>query len=88
MANIKSAKKRIKVTAAKSLENKMFKSSLKTAMKKCDTALAAADKEAAAEAYKAAMKKIDKAAARGTIHKNTAARKKSRFAIKLNALEA
>ncbi len=86
MPNIKSAKKRVLVIASKTLQNKMYKSSLKTAIKKYDAALAAGDKTAAAETYKAAVKKIDRAVARGILHKNNAARKKSQFTTRLNAM--
>jgi small subunit ribosomal protein S20 len=88
LPNIKSAKKRVLITSTKTLQNKMFKTSLKTAIKKYDAALAAGDKTAAAETYKAAVKKIDRAVAHGIIHKNNAARKKSQFTTKLNALGA
>jgi len=88
MPNIKSAKKRVKVANAKAQQNKMFKTSFKTVLKKCEAALNAGDKAAAAAAYAAAVKKIDKAAAKGAIHKNAAARKKSRFAARLNKIEA
>ena len=86
MPNIKSAKKRVLVTDAKTLQNQMFKTSLKTTIKKYEAALAAGDKELASETYKAAVKKIDKAVAKGILHKNNAARKKSQFTAKLNAL--
>ena len=86
MANIKSAKKRIKVIQAKTLQNKMFKTQLKTEIKKYEAALAAGDIELAQATYKAATKKIDQAASRGIIHKNSAAHKKSQFTKKLNAL--
>ena len=83
MPNIKSAKKRVKVIEAKTLRNKAGNSALKTAIKKANTAIAdnAPDKD---EAFKAAVKKIDQAAARGLIHKNCAARKKSSLNLKLN----
>ena len=86
MPNIKSAKKRVKVTAAKTMQNKMFRTQLKTDMKKYEAAVAAGDKALAEETYKAAVKKIDKAVLRGIIHKNAAARKKSQFTKKLNAM--
>lgn len=86
MPNIKSAKKRVKVTETKTLQNKMFKSSLKTMIKKYTAALNSGDKEAAGAAYKAAVKKIDQAAAKGIISKNAAARKKSQFTLKLNKM--
>lgn len=86
MPNIKSAKKRVKVTETKTLQNKMFRTQLKTAMKKYEAAVAAGNTEEAQETYKAAVKKIDMAVARGLIHKNTAAHKKSQFTKKLNAM--
>lgn len=86
MPNIKSAKKRVKVTETKTLQNKMFRSSLKTMIKKYDAALTAGDKEAAGAAYRAAVKKIDQAAAKGIISKNAASRKKSQFTLRLNNL--
>ena len=88
MPNIKSAKKRVKVIAAKTLQNKMAKSALKTAMKKYETAVASGSKEEAAKAYTVAVKKIDQAASKGLVHKNLAARKKSQYTAKLNALNA
>lgn len=84
LPNIKSAKKRVKVTAAKSLQNQMFKTNLKTSLKKFEAAVAAGDKAAAAEAYTVAVSKIDKAVAKHTMHINAAARKKSQFTLKLN----
>ena len=86
MPNIKSAKKRVKVIEAKTLQNKIFRSQLKTDMKKYEAALAAGDAELAQSTYKEAVKKIDQASARGLIHKNAAARKKSQFTKKLNAI--
>lgn len=84
MPNIKSAKKRVKVTAAKSLQNQMFKTNLKTSMKKFEAAVAAGDKAAAQEAYTVAVSKLDKAVAKSAMHINAAARKKSQFTVKLN----
>ena len=77
-------KKRVKVAAAKTLQNKMINSQLKTEIKKANVAIEsnAADK---AEAVKVAVKRIDQAAAKGILHKNTAARKKSALDKKLNA---
>ncbi len=84
MPNIKSAKKRVKVIAAKTMQNRAINSQLKTEIKKANAAVAgnAADKEAA---VRVAIKKIDQAAAKGILPKNTAARKKSTLAKKLNA---
>lgn len=83
MPNIKSAKKRVKVIAAKTERNKAARSALRTEIKKAETALqsGAADK---ADAVRAAIRKIDSAAAKGILHKNCAARKKSSLALKLN----
>ena len=86
MPNIKSAKKRVLVTATKTMQNKMFKTSLKTALKKYEAAIEAGDKALATETYKDAVKKIDKAVAKNIINKNAAARKKSSFTKKLNAI--
>ena len=84
MPNIKSAKKRVKVIAAKSLQNKAANSQLKTEIKKANAALEnnSADK---AVAVRVAVKKIDLAVAKGILHKNTAARKKSALDKKLHA---
>lgn len=82
MPNIKSAKKRVKVIATKTLRNKAIKSELKTYVKKAQNAEENKDK---AEAVRVAIKKIDQAAAKGILHKNTAARKKSALARSLNA---
>lgn len=88
MPNIKSAKKRVKVSESKTLRNKILKSALKTSMKKYEAALASGDMTAAAETYKSAVKKIDQAVAKGLLHKNNAARKKSQFTVKLNKIGA
>ncbi len=86
MPNIKSAKKRVKVTATKTLRNQMIKSALKSSIRKYKAAIAAGDKDAAAVAYKDAVKKVDKAVNKGILHKNNAARKKSRYTKLLNAM--
>ena len=84
MANIKSAKKRVLVNKTKAARNKSRNSALKTAIKKAHAAVEtnAADKEALVTA---AIKKVDQAAAKGLLHKNNAARKKSALAKLLNA---
>ena len=87
MPNIKSAKKRVIVTQTKALQNKMFRTQMKTDIKKYQAALASGDVAAAQAAYKAAVKKIDQAAARGIIHKNAAARKKSQFTKAINNVQ-
>lgn len=84
MPNIKSAKKRVKVIQAKTLQNKMFRTQLRTDIKKYEAALTSGDKGAAQATYAAAVKKIDKAVANNIMHKNAAAHKKSRFTKALN----
>jgi small subunit ribosomal protein S20 len=86
MANIKSAKKRILVIEKRTLVNKIARTKLKTIVKKFVAAVESGDKAAATVAYTAAVKAVDQAAARGIIHKNAAAHKKSQFTKKLNAM--
>ena len=82
MPNIKSPKKRVKVIAVKTARNKANRSALKTEIKKANAAIASG--ENTAEAVRLATKKIDQAVAKGLLHKNTAARKKSALAKKAN----
>lgn len=86
MANIKSAKKRILVNRTKALRNQIAKSQLKTVIKKFNLAVESGDKASATELYNLAAKKVDQAVARGILHKNNAAHKKSEFALKLNKM--
>lgn len=86
MPNIKSAKKRVKVISTKTLQNKMFKSQLKTAVKKFKAAVESGNKEEAKVAYTAAVKKIDQAVGKNILHKNNAAHKKSQFTLMLNKM--
>ena len=86
MANIKSAKKRVLVIKKKTLVNKIANTKLKTVIKKFNAAVASGDKSAAEAAYKEAVKRVDQAAARGIIHKNAAAHKKSQFTKQLNEM--
>lgn len=86
MPNIKSAKKRVELSMAANARNKAEKSALKTVVKKFDAAVAEGSREAATGAYTTAVKAVDKAVAKGILHKNTAARKKSSMAVKMNKL--
>lgn len=86
MANIKSAKKRIKVTEVKTSQNRMIKSALKTSLKKFETAVASNNVEEATTLFVSAAKSLDMAAQKGVVHKNMAARKKSRLSAKLKAM--
>ncbi len=82
MPNIKSAIKRVKVNETKNLRNRMVKSKVKTAIKKFETEVAAAPANAGAQ-YSLTTSAIDKAAAKGILHKNAANRKKARLAKQL-----
>ena len=86
MPNIKSAIKRVDVIEKKTLRNNMIKSEYKTAVKKFESAVVEGNKENAENLLKEAVKKIDGACSKGVIKKNTASRKKSNLAKKLNKL--
>ncbi len=86
MPNIKSAKKRVKVTEKKTLINLSHKTALKTAIKKFEAAVTAGDKENAQTLFNDAVKKLDRGVSQGILHKNNAARKKSQLALKLAKL--
>lgn len=88
MPNIKSAIKRAKSNEKRRLQNASQKSALRTAVKAVETAATTNDVNSAKEALILASKKLDKAVTKGLIHKNTAARKKSRLAKKINSLSA
>ena len=79
MANIKSAKKRILVTATRTERNKSIRSKVKTAVKKVETAVAQKDAETAKSALRAAIAEISKAGTKGVYHKRTVSRKISRL---------
>jgi small subunit ribosomal protein S20 len=85
LANIKSALKRIKVTKFKTRRNKIIVSSLKTSIRRFEDSVKAGNIDEAKELYQKVTSLIDKAVAKGTLHKNTAARKKSRLSKKLKA---
>ena len=89
MANIKSAKKRILTSNKKAEANKAVKTGVKTAVKKVNAAVESGDKAAAQEALKAASSTINRAnraASKGVLHKNNAARKVSRLSEKVSKL--
>ena len=86
LPNIKSAKKRVKVIATKTLQNQIFKSQLRTAIKKFLAAVQAGNKTEAEAAYKLAVKMVDQAVGHGIIHKNAAAHRMSRFTKLLNGM--
>ena len=86
MPNIKSAIKRVKVSEKKNLRNRIVKSKVKTAVKKFEAAAATAPANASAQ-YSLTASAIDKAVAKGILHKNAANRKKARLAKKLAAAQ-
>lgn len=88
MPNIKSAIKRVSVIEKKTLQNNMIKSEYKTAVRKFEAAVTEGNKEEAENLLKLATKKIDGACSKGVIKKNTASRKKSNLAKKLNTIGA
>lgn len=87
MPNIKSAKKRMRSNAKKTDVNSLVVSSMRTAIKKLEKAIKAGSKEEASNCLNIAMQRIDKAMSSGLIHKNKAARLKSRLTKAKNAME-
>ncbi|USO01427.1 MAG: 30S ribosomal protein S20 [Alphaproteobacteria bacterium] len=86
MANIRSAKKRARQTVRRTLVNKDRVSRMRTFIKKVEEAIRANDKDSAALALKNAEPEVSRGAAKGVIHRNTAARKISRLAKAINKL--
>ncbi|MBO8142726.1 MAG: 30S ribosomal protein S20 [Firmicutes bacterium] len=88
MPNTRSAEKRVRVIARRTMRNRMIRSRMKTAIRRYQTAVASGDVEAATELFRKAVSNIDRAAAKGVIHPNQASRRKARLAARLNALKA
>ena len=88
MANIKSAIKRVLVAKRNEERNVAFKSSIKTTEKKALALANGEDKEALNKALSKVYQLCDKAVSKGILHKNTAARKKSRLTLAINKLQA
>lgn len=86
MANIKSAKKRARQSEARRQRNASARSMVRTSIKKVIKAIRSGDKAAAQAAMSAAQPIIDRYAARGLIHKNKAARHKSRLSMHIKAM--
>jgi len=86
LPNIKSAKKRVLVAEVRNARNKAEKSALKTAMKKFEAAAAEGNRTEAEGAYRVAVKAVDKAVAKGILHKNNAAHKKSAMTLQMNRI--
>ncbi len=79
MPNIKSAEKRVRQNVKRELRNRRTKSMLKTSIRRFEESLQGGDMEEAKVTLNAAVRQIDRACTRGVVHKNTAARKKSRL---------
>ncbi|MGM9570862.1 MAG: 30S ribosomal protein S20 [bacterium] len=88
MPNIKASVQDVKRTAIRNSRNRSVKASLKTSFKKFEALVAENKMDEAAEFFKSVVKGLDKAVSKGIIHKNTASRKKSRLAVKLNKVSA
>ena len=88
MANIKSAIKRIRSSERKRMRNKPVRTALKTYVRVAQTRIGGKDTEESADAVVHAISALDKAASKGIIHRNQAARRKSRLMAKLNKLSA
>ena len=88
MANIKSALKRIRSSETKRMRNKPVRTALKTYVRAAQAQIGTHDAENASLAARLAIKRLDKAASKGIIHKNQAARRKSRLMAKLNKMSA
>ena len=88
MPNVKSAKKRVKTNERRRLRNRAARSTLRTALKTANEAIASGDGEAAAREAAKALSLIGRTAKKGVIHRNTAARYESRMLKKINALQS
>ena len=88
MAHTLSAKKRIRQSAKRRLQNRDRKRVIRVEMKKAQAVVVGGDKAAAAEELKKAQVVLDRMSSKGAIHKNTAARRKSKLAKKVNKLAA
>lgn len=88
MARSLQSRKRVRQNAKSKTINRARKSQVKTQIKRFQEALESGDVQAASEKYRLVVKKLDKTAAKSTMHKKTAARKKSRLAKQLNSLKA
>ena len=80
MPNIKQQEKRVKIAARQRLENVRYRSTVKTLTKRLQAVVADGDAEQIGEAHRELVRTIDRAAARGALHRNTAARRKSQAA--------
>ncbi len=87
MANIKSQIKRNKQNQKRRMRNRVYRGTARTYVRKAEAAIKVGDAQASQEEVLKAIKALDKAASKGVIHKNNAARRKSRLVKKLNSME-
>jgi small subunit ribosomal protein S20 len=88
LANNKSAEKRIRVSEQKRIRNRPFRSAARTYVKKAELAIRAGDQDAASSAVGDAISMLDRVTSKGVIHRNNAARRKSRLMAKFNQMSA
>lgn len=88
MAHTVSAKKRIRQTERRTARNRARKSRIRGFVRKVEEAIAAGDKAAAEAAFKAAMPELHRGAGKGVMHRNTVARRLSRFSARIKALDS
>ncbi|MGI6557686.1 MAG: 30S ribosomal protein S20 [Limnochordia bacterium] len=86
MPKVSSAAKRVRVTEKRTLRNRQVKSAMRTAIRKYLQAIEAGSREEAEQSLRKAISQIDRAASKGVIHKNQAARRKSRLSKRLASL--
>jgi small subunit ribosomal protein S20 len=88
MPNTRQAEKRMRITARRTARNRHVKSTVKTAVRRFSDTLAQGDLEAAGDKLRSAVRTVDKAVSKGVVHKNAAARRKSRLTKSLNKANA
>lgn len=88
MANSKSALKRVKVSERRRLRNRTYRSAARTMVRRAESVIATGDVDAAASAVGSAVSMLDRTAGKGVIHRNNAARRKSRLMSKYNKMGA
>ncbi len=86
MANLASAAKRARQSEKRRMRNRLIRTRMRNTVRRARVALSAGDREAAEDVVRQACRELDKAAQKGVIHRNTAARTKSRLALRLNTL--
>jgi small subunit ribosomal protein S20 len=87
LANIKSQIKRNKQNQKRRMRNRVYRGTARTYVRKAEAAIKVGDAQASQEEMLKAIKALDKAASKGVIHKNNAARRKSRLVKKLNSMQ-